>query len=65
MSSPEPSSQVSAITSVLDDLTGRVTTLAESLDRQPTEHVAASMYEVERSLRAARRSLARAARALG
>lgn len=56
---------MSAMSSVIDDLSARVTELARSLDRPETEHVAITIYEVERSLRTAKRSLVRAERALG
>ncbi|HVX17036.1 MAG TPA: hypothetical protein VHA73_03305 [Acidimicrobiales bacterium] len=65
MSPPDPRVQMSAMSSVIDDLSARVAELAKSLESPETEHIAATIYEVERSLRTARRSLVRAERALG
>lgn len=45
--------QLSSLSSALDDLTGRVTALADSLGGSPREDVAATLYEVERNLQAA------------
>lgn len=60
----DPRPQLSAITSTLEDVTGRVTQLAKGLDSEETEIAAAALFEVERNLRAARRSLIRATRDL-
>jgi predicted transcriptional regulator len=49
--------QLSSVSSGLDELTKRVTMLAESLDTTQQEHVAAALFEVERSLATAGRRL--------
>jgi hypothetical protein len=49
--------QLSSLSSSLDDLTARVTAMADALDGSPREDVAADLYEVERSLQAADRRL--------
>jgi hypothetical protein len=48
--------------STLDDLTRRVTAMAERHQHAPTEDLAHALFEVERSLRAANRRLAKAVR---
>ena len=55
---------LSALTAQATELGARAGKLAESSDRSPTEAVAAALYDAERSLRAAQRSLARAEKAL-
>lgn len=49
--------QLSSLSTSLDDLVDRVTTLADGFQDSPREDVAADLYEVERSLRAAHRRL--------
>jgi len=48
---------LSSLSTALDDLTARVTGLADGLQGSPREDVAADLYEVERSLQAASRRL--------
>jgi len=52
-----PAAEMSALATTLDELTARVTALAQRLDRGPTEAVAIDLFEVERSLRTATRRL--------
>ena len=49
--------QLSAVSTTLEELTERVTSVAHHYDGTPREDVAAALYEVERSLRAAARRL--------
>jgi hypothetical protein len=49
--------QLSAASTTLDDLTERITAVAERYDGTPREDVAAALYEVERALRSAARRL--------
>jgi len=51
--------QLSTIASSLDDLTRRITELADSRASQPDDAVAAELYEVERALQHASRRLQR------
>jgi outer membrane murein-binding lipoprotein Lpp len=60
-----PSAQVSALSSGIDDLAGRVAQLAVDLEQAHEAEAAAALYEVERSLLMANRSMDRARRALG
>ena len=62
MASPE--SQLSAIADQVTDLARRVADTAAELDRDEATDAATALYEVERSLNAATRSLDRARRAL-
>ena len=55
---------LSALSAQVTELGEHVGRLAEASDRPPTEGVAAALFDAERGLRAARRSLARAERAL-
>ena len=48
---------LSSISTALDDLTLRITTLADAYQTSPREDVAADLYEVERNLNAAARRL--------
>lgn len=48
---------LSSLSTALDELTARVTALADDLSGAPREDVAADLYEVERSLQAAARRL--------
>lgn len=56
---------LSALVAQVTELGERAGHLAEASDRSPTEGVAAALYDAERALRGARRSLSRAQRALG
>jgi hypothetical protein len=49
--------QLSSLSTALDDLSKRVTDVAEQLQDSPREDVAADLYEVERHLAAAARGL--------
>jgi hypothetical protein len=53
---PDPA-QLSSLSTALEDLTKRVTRLADDLAGSPREDVAASLYEVERLLGAASRRM--------
>ena len=55
---------LSSVTTVLGDLTERVTTMAESYAGTPREDVASDLFEVERALRTAARRLDRLLRAM-
>jgi len=59
-----PDSQLSAIADQVPDLARRVAETAAELDRDEATDAATALYEVERSLNAATRSLDRARRAL-
>jgi hypothetical protein len=52
--------ELSSLTTVLDELVGRVTAIAEPLSGTDDEALASDLFEVERSLREAVRRLARA-----
>ncbi len=58
-------SELSSLATQVDELTKRVAAAGERLDGDPTEEVAASLFEVERALRTAGRALDRAVRQLG
>jgi len=60
-----PSAQLSALASAIDDLGERAARLAGELEQVHEAEAAAALYEVERSLRMANRSMDRARRALG
>jgi DNA/RNA-binding domain of Phe-tRNA-synthetase-like protein len=51
--------QLSSVSTALDELTDRVTTIAESLSGTERDDVATSLFEVERALRSAGRQLNR------
>ena len=51
---------LSSIATQLDELSRRVAAAGERLHRDPTEDAAVSLFEVERALRTAMRSLQRA-----
>ena len=59
------SAQLSALSSGIDDLAVRVTRMATELEDDHEAEAAAALYEVERSLLMANRSMDRARRALG
>jgi hypothetical protein len=54
-----PAAELSSLATALDDLTNRVTTIADSLSGSARDDVAVELYEVERALDGARRRLAR------
>ena len=62
---PAPRSSLASIATRLEELTERVTEAANDLSGSDDETVAAALYEVERSLRAATRRLAAVVRELG
>lgn len=51
--------QLSSINTALDELTARVTEMAESLAGTERDDLASSLFEVERALRSAGRQLGR------
>ncbi len=51
-----------AIATALDELTARVTEIADRVSNTASEDLAADLYEVERALKAAGRRLARVTR---
>ena len=54
---PLDTAQLSSLSTALDDLSKRVTELADQLKGSPREDVAADLYEVERHLLAGARRL--------
>jgi hypothetical protein len=56
--------ELSTLSTALDDITRRVTAVADKNAGTPREGLAIDLYEVERSLRAARRRLTKALREL-
>ena len=56
-SSSIDTAHLSSLSTALDDLSKRITELADQLHGSPREDVAADLYEVERHLHAARRRL--------
>jgi hypothetical protein len=61
MAVPADLASLSSIAAQVDDLAGRITEMAERYGHTPDSAVAAELFGAERSLHAARRSLARAA----
>jgi hypothetical protein len=61
---PSDHAVLSSVASSLDELTGRVTAIADRHQGQPTEDLARDLYEVERALRAAHRRLSEVVRTL-
>lgn len=60
---PEPShdaAELSSITTVLEDLQGRVVEVADRWRSRERDDVAGDLYDVERSLRSAQRRIRRA-----
>ncbi len=51
--------QLSSISTAMEDLTTRVTSIADDYAKTTREDLAADLYDVERSLRSARRRLDR------
>jgi Mg2+ and Co2+ transporter CorA len=49
--------QLSSLSSALEDLTQRITALADGFQASPREDVAADLYDVERHLQSAHRRL--------
>jgi len=54
-----PMAELSSLATALDDLTARVTAIADGLSGSARDDVAVELYEVERALDGARRRLAR------
>ncbi len=54
---PLDAAHLSSLSTALDELTERVTALADELSGSPRDDVAADLYEVERNLQAAARRL--------
>jgi hypothetical protein len=57
--------ELSSVATSLDDLLGRITRIAEALSGEEREVVGPDLFEVERSLRAARRRVSRIADSAG
>lgn len=51
------SAQLSSLSTALDDLTERITALADGYQGTPRDDVASDLYDVERNLHAAARRL--------
>lgn len=51
------SAQLSSLSTALEDLTRRITRLADGYQGSPREDIAADLYDVERNLQAAQRRL--------
>jgi Mg2+ and Co2+ transporter CorA len=51
------SAHLSSLSTALEDLTERITRLADGYQGSPREDIAADLYDVERSLQAAHRRL--------
>ena len=62
---PSDAAELSSISSALEDLAGRITSIAERRDDDPDDPVSAGLFEVDRSLRNAVRQLERARNRLG
>jgi hypothetical protein len=54
---PLDAAALSSISTALDELTQRITALADDYQTSPRQDVAADLYEVERNLQAAARRL--------
>lgn len=54
---PVDAAQLSSLSTALDELTQRITALADSHQDSPREDVASDLYDVERNLQAAARRL--------
>ena len=55
---------LSALATTLDELTTRLTAVADGYQATPREDIASGLYDVERSLRAASRRLERVLRSM-
>lgn len=58
----DPRAELSSLATALENLTERVTAIAETADRTADETLAGELYEVERALAGAQRRLARVVR---
>lgn len=65
MSKASDLAELSSLRTALSELTGRVVALADHYAESPDSVVAASLFEAERHLGAARRALEQAVAALG
>lgn len=54
---PLDAAHLSSLSTAIDELTQRITSLADSYQASPREDVASDLYEVERNLQAAARRL--------
>jgi hypothetical protein len=54
-----PTAELSSLATALDELTGRVTSIADDLSGSRRDDVAVELFEVERALVGARRRLGR------
>ncbi len=54
-----PAAELSSLASALDELAGRLTRIADSLTGEDAESVGPALFEVERTLEAAGRRLAK------
>jgi hypothetical protein len=54
-----PTAELSSLATALDELTGRVTAIADDLSGSRRDDIAVELFEVERSLVGARRRLGR------
>jgi hypothetical protein len=54
---PLDAAHLSSLATALDDITARITAIADDLSGAPREDVAADLYEIERHLKAATRRL--------
>lgn len=54
---PLDAAHLSSLSTALDELTERITRLADDLQGAPREDIASDLYEVERNLHAAARRL--------
>jgi len=54
-----PAAELSSLATALDELTTRVTAIADTYARARRDDLATELYQVERSLAGARRGLAR------
>ena len=62
---PPSEAELSSLAAQLDELGRRVAATGEALDTEDTADAAGALFEAERGLRSAARSLARARRLLG
>jgi hypothetical protein len=59
------SALLSSVVAQVEDLTKRITALAESYESTPDSAIASELYAAERALLTARRALDRAAKSMG
>ena len=56
---PPSPAELASVSTVLADLSARITAMAEAFDEGGRDDIATDLYEVERGLQAAQRRLAR------